>query len=95
MAKGQYLSSYQKSIVNRYYQHADARVSGTLQELVSDLALAEPAKAEKLWKKAGETLAKLGVDPVKVQRSVGSKDVKAFATLVGELLAKPGDLGKK
>ena len=95
MAKGQYLSSYQKSIVNRYYQHADARVSNALQELVSDLALAEPAKSDKLWRKAGEALAKLGVEPAKIQRSVGAKDVKAFATLVGELLAQPGDLGKK
>lgn len=95
MAKGQFLSSHQKSIVNRYYQHADARVSASLQELVSDLALAEPAKAEKLWKKATETLAKLGVEPAKVQRTAGARDIKAFATLVGELIARPGELGKK
>ena len=88
MAKGQYLTSHQKSIVRRFYAHADTRTVTALQELVSDLALAEPGKADKLWKKAGDLLAKCKVEAAVVERSVGKRDVKAFAEVVGGIVAK-------
>lgn len=94
MAK-QILTGHQKSIVNRYYANTDARVSAALQELVSDLALAEPGKSGKLWKKAQETLAKCGVAAADMDRSVGKQDVKAFAQVVAGLLSRPGELGHK
>jgi hypothetical protein len=92
MAK-QILTGQQKSIVNRYYANTDARVSTALQELVSDLALAEPAKAGKLWIKAGDLLVKCGVGPADLARSVDKRDVRALAEVVGGLLARPGQLG--
>ena len=94
MAK-QVFTGRQKAIVDRYYAGTDARVSAGLQELVSDLAVSEPGKAERLWKKAGEVLAKCGVAPADAARSVGKKDVKAFAEVVGMLVARPGALGTK
>jgi hypothetical protein len=94
MAK-QVLTGAQKSIVNRYYANTDARVAGALQELVSDIALSEPGKAEKLWKKAGDLLVKCGVGGADLARSVDKKDVKALAEIVGMLISKPGELGHK
>lgn len=94
MAK-QILTGHQKSIVNRYYANTDARVSTALQELVSDLALAEPSKAGKLWIKAGDLLVKCSVSAADLARSVDKKDIKAFAEVVGALLARPGELGHK
>lgn len=88
MAKGQYLTSHQKSIVRRFYEHADTRTMTALQELVSDLAVAEAGKAEKMWKKAGELLAKCKVEAAVVERSVGKRDVKAFAEVVGSMLGR-------
>ncbi len=86
MAKGQYLSSYQKGIVNRYYEHADSRIVSGLQELVSDLAVAETdAIKTRLWKKAADSLAKTSADPKRIAAVIASRDVKGFATLVGEL----------
>lgn len=94
MAK-QFLTQHQKSIVNRYYANTDARVSAALQELVSDLALAEPGKAAKLWTKAGDLLVKCNVSAADLARSVDKKDIKAFAEVVGALIARPGELGHK
>ncbi len=93
MAKGQYLTSTQKSIVSRYYSNADARVSAALQELVSDLALADAKAAGRLWKKAAEHLTKLGVPKLDLERSVGRQDVKVVAEDVAKLISSPGSLG--
>ncbi len=90
MAKGQYLSSHQKGIVKRYYEHADTISLQKLQEAVSDLYLAGTGKAaERLWKTAQTALAKSGADPARVARIVAEKNVEALARLVGELAA-PG-----
>lgn len=90
MSKGQYLSSYQKSIVNRYYEHADARVVNALQELVSEIAVAETESAKsRHWKRAAEHLAKTTIDPVKAAAIIQSRDVKAFAEAVARLSAAP------
>lgn len=90
MAKGQYLSSYQKGIVNRYYANADARVVNGLQELVSEIAIAETDTARtRLWKKAAETLAKTTLDARKAAAIVEARDVKAFAEAVAALSKAP------
>lgn len=89
MAKGQYLSSYQKGIVSRYYEHADARVVQKLQEIVSDLYLASDEKAAgKLWKSAEAALKQAKVDEAKVARVLASKKVTDLAALVGEIAGR-------
>jgi hypothetical protein len=92
MAKGQYLSRYQKGIVRRFYHHRAAIQVTRLQELTSDLALAEGKKADGLWKRAGDTLRKLETDPPipesRISTLLESRDVAALATLVGELHAR-------
>lgn len=93
---GQYLTPNQKSIVNRFYANADARLGAALQELVSDLALAEPGKAtDKLWQKADDLLTKCGVPRAEIERCAGKRDLKAFAEIVAKLVSRPGDLGAR
>lgn len=87
MTGGQYFTPRQKSIVNRFYAHADTRVLATLQELVSDLALADPASKEaaKAWTRTREWLAKAGTAQTEIARVCDARNVKALAELVGTL----------
>lgn len=86
MAKGQHLSSYQKKIVDRYYEHHGTIKLTQLQELISDLAVAESDKAkDKLWKKADQVIATLDVDKAKAARIIEARDLKALAEFIGKL----------
>ena len=76
-----------KSAINRFYEHADTRTVNKLQELVSDLALAEGASKAKLWKSAQATLAKTNAAPARVAAIVEAGDVRAFAQLVADIAA--------
>ncbi len=93
MAKGQNLTPHQRGIVQRYYEHFDTVQVTRLQELVSDLFIAEKSgdakTADKLWKKADEALARLKVEPARAARATQARDAAALARLVGELTA-PG-----
>jgi hypothetical protein len=88
MAKGQHLSSHQRGIVKRYYEHLDSMTVQKLQEAVSDLFLAEGKNAEKLWEKARAALERAKVEPARIERSVGKRDVQELARLVGEMTGK-------
>lgn len=86
MAKGQHLSSAQRGIVKRYYEHLDSITLARLSELVSDLAIAEPGpKAEKLWARVETALDKTAAADERVLAIVRQKDVKGLAQLVGDL----------
>jgi hypothetical protein len=85
MAKGQDLSRHQKKIVERYYEHRDTIMITKLQEMVSDLYLAEGKKAETLWKRAGAALEKTDADPKRWKPAVESRDLKKLADVVGDL----------
>mgnify|MGYP000430436769 FL=1 len=86
------LSAGQSKIVKRYYDNLDTIVATRLQELVSDLYLADSdAKQARLWKKAKDQLAKTPADPVQVQTIIESHDAEGLAVLVGKLVA--GDQG--
>ena len=87
MSGGQYLTPHQKAIVNRFYAHADTRTVAALQELVSDLAIADPSSkdAAKKWAKVADLLAKTKLTPAQINRVIESKNVKGFAELVASL----------
>jgi len=86
MAKGQFLSSAQKKIVNRYYEHLDTIAVTKLAESVSELYLAtDQKKIEKLWTSVAKALDKTAAKDVEIKRIVTSRDVKALAALVGKL----------
>ncbi len=88
MSGGQYLTPNQKSIVNRFYAHADTRTLAALQELVSDLAIADPAAKDvpKKWAKAADLLAKAQVAPPQIARACEARNVKALAEIVAKLV---------
>jgi hypothetical protein len=82
MAKGQHLSAHQQKIVRRYYDNADTITMTKLQELVTEIYLAEGAKAAALWKRAAEHLRKTTVPPDVAERLVAARDVKRLAEVI-------------
>lgn len=83
---GQYLSPHQRSIVNRYYANADARITQKLAEVVSDLAVETDAKKlGLLWQSAHTQLKSTPADQMKVGRLVAQRDLKGLAALIEQL----------
>lgn len=91
MPEQPFLSKRQRGIINTYYANADAGISQRLTELVSDLYLAEPVKAGKLWATAAELLAKSSADPARASKIVQARDLEALARIAPTLsaVAKP------
>ncbi|CAN5739648.1 hypothetical protein BH11PLA1_BH11PLA1_06910 [soil metagenome] len=86
MAKHQNLSPHQQKIVNRFYDHKETIHLTKLQELSSDVLLAEtPAAAAKLWKRIEDYLTKFGIAPEKIAAVVGGKDAAGLGKLVNDL----------
>jgi hypothetical protein len=86
MAKGQHLSSYQKGIVKRYYEHKDTLATQKLGEIVSELYLCtDEKKAARLWDRAAKALTNAGANKVRVERLMRSRDVERLAEIVNEL----------
>ena len=82
----QYLTGFQQGIVKRYYNNLDSVVMNTLQEVVSDLAVAEtPAKTMALWQKAHNALKKTPADQMKVGQVVAARNVAKLAELIEQL----------
>lgn len=84
MAKQEH-SRYQQGIVKRYYDNHETIQSNKLGEIVSELWLAEDAKAQtKLWGKAQVALMRMGVDATRVGQVVAKRDMEALAKLVAQ-----------
>ncbi|MEO0629815.1 MAG: hypothetical protein AAFY46_03690 [Planctomycetota bacterium] len=82
MAKGQNLSAHQQKIVKRYYENADTITITKLQELVTEIYLAEGKKADTLWKRAHDHLKKTNIKPHVVDAIVEKRDVTKLAELL-------------
>jgi len=86
VAKQEY-SKYQKNIIKNYYENLDTIVLTRLQELVTDLYLADTAaKKKRLWQQAEKALAKLKIKPVVKARILETQDVKILAKNLQEWL---------
>ena len=86
MAKGEFLSPYQRGIVRRYYEHKDTLAHQRLSEIVSELYLCDdPEKAEALWQRVHSALLTIGASKPRVEHLVATRDLKALAALVNEL----------
>ena len=80
MAKQEY-SNYQKNIIKNYYENLDTIALTRLQELVTELYLAEtPAKTKRLWQQVEKAL-----DKMKLKAAVKSRILEKQSV---ELLAK-------
>ena len=81
-------SSYQRGIINRYYEHLDTISLQKLGEIVSDLYLAEGSRTTKLWTSARAALMKLTApDDPRVANVLSTRSVTALAKLVNDLNA--------
>jgi hypothetical protein len=86
VAKQEY-SNYQKKVIQNYYQHKDTIVLTRLQELVTELYLAEtPAKKKRLWQQVEKALTKLKIKPTIKSRILETQDVKILAKNLNEWL---------
>ena len=82
-------SRHQQSIIKRYYANSSTVGLQRLEELVSDLYLAEGAnKLKKLWSHVQQALTKLEVPASRVKMVMESADPAKLAELVGELQGK-------
>jgi len=79
MAEKEY-SSYQREVISRYYDNLDAITLARLQELVSQLYLAnsKPKQAQ-LWKRAHKAMLRLKVRPAIIEHIMNKKDVVILA----------------
>ena len=84
-------SRHQVRIIGRYYENLDQIKLGKLQEIVTELFLAETQrKKDQLWKRAAKALAVLKIPQSIADHVIGSRDPELLARHVRQWLAKAG-----
>ena len=77
---GKEYSAYQRDVISRYYDNLDAITLTRLQELVSQLYLAESKlKQAKLWERVHKAMLRLKVKPAIIEHIMNKKDVVILA----------------
>ncbi len=77
---GKEYSAYQKDVISRYYENLDTITLNNLQELVSQLYLAESKqKQAKLWERAHKAMLRLKVKPAIIEHIMNKRDVVILA----------------
>ena len=77
---GKEYSAYQKDVISRYYENLDTISLNNLQELVSQLYLADSKpKQAKLWERAHKAMLRLKVKPAIIEHIMNKKDVVILA----------------
>ena len=88
---GKEFTQYQKKLINRYYDNLDTMMLQKLQELVTELYLAETDKERaKLWERAQKAMMNLKIPPEVIAKIMQGKNVVALAKQVEEWLKPPG-----
>lgn len=86
MGEKQY-SKYQQKVIGDYYKNLDTIALTRLQELVTELYLAETAaKKKRLWEQVEKALTKLKVKPPVKARILETQDVQILAQNLNEWL---------
>jgi hypothetical protein len=91
MASGREYSSAQRKIINRYYDNIDDIVITRLGEISTDMVLAmgDPKKLDRLWKRAEQALAKVkssdGQPDPEITKILAKRDLEALGKLVTKL----------
>ena len=81
-------SKYQQNIIKRYYDNREAVSLQRLQELVTELYLAEGKARERQWKYILAVLEKLELPPDRIDHLRQQDDPAMLAKLVEELMTK-------
>jgi heme oxygenase len=79
---------YQEKVIRNYYENRDAISLQRLQELVTELYLAEGKAKAKHWKNITAVLEKLKIPADRIQHLVQKDNPALVAKLVEELIAK-------
>jgi hypothetical protein len=88
MAKRPDLSPYQQKIVGRFYEHKETIHATKLGELVSEIAVeADPKKLDRLWKSAGDYLAKCGVNGAMVAATIAPRNLRLLGEVAGAIMS--------
>ncbi len=84
---GKEYSNYQRDVISRYYDNLDAITLARLQELVSQLYLAdsEPKRA-RLWERAHKAMVRLKIKPAIIEHIMNKKDVIILAKNIEDWL---------
>ena len=86
MSKKEY-TNYQKSVISRYYDNLDAIMLTKLQELVTELYLADSDdKKDRLWDRAHKAMLKLKIKPAIVEHIMKTRSVTVLAKNVEDWL---------
>jgi hypothetical protein len=76
-------TAHQQRIIRNYYKNLDAIRAQRLQELVTELWLAETEKKrDRLWARTKDILEKGDAPPAEVAAILENRDVEALARLV-------------
>ena len=87
MAKGH--SRYQQGVISRYYDHLDTIMLQKLQELVTELYLAQNStKEDKLWDRAQKAMEKLKIKPAIIAHIMQKRQVEILAKNLENWLKK-------
>jgi hypothetical protein len=81
-------SKYQQNIIKRYYDNRESVSLQRLQELVTELYLAEGKARERQWKYIVGVLEKLDIKQDRIDHLRQQDDPALLAKLVEELIAK-------
>lgn len=88
MAKREY-SDHQKKVINQYYNQLDTIMLQKLQEMVSELYLADTdAKKKRLWDRVHKAMVNLKVPPQIVEHIMAKRDVQILARNLQDWIAQ-------
>lgn len=90
MAQKQY-NSYQQKVISSYYDNLDSIMLGKLQELVTELYLAETeTKQNKLWDRAHKAMIKLKIKPEVITHIMKTRSTMVLAKNLDDWLKNAG-----
>ena len=73
-------SNYQQGVISRYYENLDSIMLNKLQEMVTDLYLADSAaKKDKLWERVHKALIKLQIQPAIIEHIMKARSTEVLA----------------
>ena len=78
-------SPNQKKIIRRYYDNLSSISLNRLQEITTEIYLAEGKKRDKLWTQVGPTLQKLEIPQSRIDHILAKRNVELLAEVVKEL----------
>ncbi|MEN1679318.1 MAG: hypothetical protein AAGJ46_06965 [Planctomycetota bacterium] len=81
-------SKYQQKVIKNFYDNREAVGLQRLQELVTELYLAEGKKREKQWEYIVKALEKTGMKPDRIAHLREQDDPAMLAKVVQELMGK-------